>query len=70
MKLLLKRREGSTLYRKYDTPQTPLQRLLATNILGEDAKVRLLEISQALDPVQLLNQLVVLQNSLWKQAVL
>ncbi len=34
------------------------------------AKARLLEISQALDPVQLLNQLVVLQNSLWKQAVL
>jgi len=70
MKLLLKRREGSALYRKYDTAQTPLQRLLAANILGEEAKARLLEISQALDPVQLLNQLVVLQNSLWKQAVL
>ncbi len=70
MKLLLKRRDGSALYRKYDTAQTPLQRLLAANILGEEAKARLLEISQALDPVQLLNQLVVLQNSLWKQAVL
>lgn len=70
MKLLLKRRDGSALYRKYDTPQTPLQRLLATNILGEEAKARLLEISKALDPVQLLNQLVILQNSLWKQAVL
>ncbi len=70
MKLLLKRRESSALYRKYDTPQTPLQRLLAANILGEEAKARLLEISQALDPVQLLNQLVTLQNSLWKQAVL
>jgi hypothetical protein len=70
MKLLLKRGDGSDLYRKYDTPQTPLQRLLATNILGEEAKARLVEISKALDPVQLLNQLVILQNSLWKQAVL
>ncbi len=32
MKLLLKRRDGSALYRKYDTAPTPLQRLLAANI--------------------------------------
>jgi hypothetical protein len=54
MKLLLKRRDGSALYRKYDTAQTPLQRLLAANILGEEAKARLLEISEALDPIPLL----------------
>jgi hypothetical protein len=70
MKLSVKTRKGSSLYRKYDQAQTPFQRLGAAQILTAEAKNRLEEVARALDPVQLLAQLQTLQNALWKQALL
>jgi hypothetical protein len=69
LKLVVKRREGSQVYRRYDRAQTPCQRLLATDALEEAARVRLLAQAAALDPVQLLRQLQLLQEALWQHAV-
>jgi hypothetical protein len=70
MKLLTKERKGSTIKRKYSSAQTPLQRLLATQILTVEASRRLEEVAKALDPVRLLAQIQTLQDALWKQALL
>jgi len=69
LKLVLKRREGSQVYRRYDRAQTPCQRLLAADVLEEAARARLLAQAAALDPVQLLRQLQHLQEALWQHAV-
>jgi hypothetical protein len=69
LKLVLKRREGSQVYRRYDAAQTPFQRLLAADVLDEAARARLVALYEALDPVQLLQQLQHLQEALWRQAV-
>jgi len=69
LKLLLKRREGSQVYRRYDTAQTPFQRLRATDILDEAARARLVALYEALDPVHALRQLQRLQEALWQHAV-
>ncbi len=69
LKLVLKRREGSQVYRRYDAAQTPLQRLLAADVLDEASRARLVALSEALDPVQALRQLHLLQEALWRHAV-
>jgi len=69
LKLVLKRRDGSRVYRRYDTAQTPLQRLRAADVLAEDARVRLVALTEALDPVHLLRHLQRLQEALWRHAV-
>ncbi len=69
LKLVLKRRDGSRVYRRYETAQTPLQRLRAANILAEDARARLVALAEALDPVHVLRRLQRLQEALWRQAV-
>jgi hypothetical protein len=69
LKLVLKRREGSRVYRRYDTAQTPLQRLLATDALADAGRARLVALYEALDPVQVLRQLQRLQEALWQHAV-
>lgn len=69
MKLLSKRREGSKVHRKYDRAQTPLQRLLATTVLTAEVRTRLENLRQSLDPVRLLQQIQVLQDALWRQAI-
>jgi len=69
LKLQLKRREGSHVYRRYDAAQTPLQRLLATEVLDDASRARLHTLYDALDPVRLLRQLQTLQDALWRQAV-
>ncbi len=69
LKLLLKRREGSRVYRRYDTAQTPLQRLLAADILDEADRARLVALAEALDPVHVLRHLQRLQEALWGHAV-
>ena len=70
MKLLTKHRDGSKVQRKYDLAQTPLQRLLAASVLTAEARTRLQKVYQSLDPVRLLQQIVVLQDALWQMAVL
>jgi len=69
LKLQLKRREGSHVYRRYDTAQTPLQRLLAAGVLDDVSRERLHTFYEALDPVRLLRQLQTLQEALWRHAV-
>jgi len=69
LKLQLKHREGSHVYRRYDAAQTPLQRLLAAGVLDDAARERLGALSEALDPVRLLRQLQTLQDALWTHAV-
>ena len=41
LKRVLKRRDGSRVYRRYDTAQTPLRRLLTADVLDEGARARL-----------------------------
>jgi len=69
LKLVLKRREGSQVYRRYDIAQTPFQRLRAADVLDEAARARLVARYEALDPVQVLRQLQHLQEALWRHAV-
>jgi len=69
LKLVLKRREGSQVYRRYDAAQTPLQRLRAAAVLAEASRARLVALAEALDPVQALRQLHLLQEALWRHAV-
>jgi hypothetical protein len=69
VKLLVKRRDGSHIYRRYDRAQTPLQRLLASGVLDEASRERLTALYTALDPVRLLRQLQMLQEALWRHAV-
>lgn len=68
MKLQFKQREGSKVKRSYDTAQTPFQRLCAA--FDDEKFERMRVIYEALDPVRLLQQIVTLQNALWKHAVL
>ena len=69
MKLQTKQREGSKLRRTYDQAQTPMQRLLASGALPSKKQQELLEITEALDPLRLLQQLEHLQKALWRHAV-
>ncbi len=69
LKLVLKRREGSQVYRRYDAAQTPLQRLRAAAVLAEASRARLVALAEALDPVQALRHLHLLQEALWRHAV-
>ncbi len=69
LKLAHKRREGSQVSRRYDRAQTPCQRLLAAGLLDEAARARLVAQAAALDPVQLLRQLQIVQEALWQHAV-
>ena len=70
MKLQTKQREGSKLRRTYDQAQTPMQRLLASGVLPSTKQQELLRITQALDPLRLLQQLEHLQKALWRHAVM
>ncbi len=69
LKLVLKRRDGSRVYRRYDTAQTPLRRLLTADVLDEGARARLVALAEALDPVYMLRHLQRLQEALWRHAI-
>lgn len=69
LKLRVKRRDGSHVYREYDRAQTPLQRLLAADVLDAGARERLSALFVALDPVRLPRHLQLLQEALWRHAV-
>lgn len=70
MKLQTKQRDGSKVHRTYDQAQTPIQRLLASDILPPKKQQELLQIIEALDPLRLLQQLEHLQKALWQHAVI
>lgn len=52
-KLLSKRREGSKYVKKYETPQTPYARLMASEHVGEEPKSKLSTTHEKLDPFTL-----------------
>lgn len=53
MKLVEKQREGSKVRKKYDTPATPCDRLLACAKVSEETKSQLRATRAALDPMAL-----------------
>ena len=69
MKLQHKKRDGVRVSKKYDLAQTPCQRLLGAGILGERDLGRLRDVHGALDPVTLLQRLQILQDAMWKHAI-
>src|SRR5258708_10553435 len=69
MKLHTKQREGSKVHRTYDQAQTPMQRLLASDAVPPHKQQELLRVTQALDPLRLLQQLEQLQKALFQHAV-
>jgi hypothetical protein len=68
MKLHEKHRNGAKVQKIYYPAKTPFQRLRAA--LGNDATESLNAIYQALDPVELLRQIRIMQDALWKHAIL
>jgi Integrase core domain len=69
MKLQTKQREGSKVRRTYDQAQTPMQRLLASGAVAQPKQLELRRVTQALDPLRLLQQLEHLQKALWRHAI-
>jgi len=69
VKLVSKMRDGARTTRTYDQAQTPYQRLVASTMLSGEQQARLSTIFQTLDPVQLLRQMSVLQDALWRHAI-
>ncbi len=69
MKLVTKRRDGSKVSRTYDAAQTPFQRLLASGVLTDERRAYLEDLSESLDPVRLLEQITILQDALWRHAI-
>ena len=64
----MKHRDGDHVQRTYDPAKTPFQRVRnASLVTGTE---RLDEIYRVLDPVRLLKQIGILQDALWKHAVL
>lgn len=63
-KLAEKSREGARVTKRYHAPQTPCERLLAHDEIGPVMKTRLREVAEALDPLQLLEEIRVLQAHL------
>lgn len=68
LKLISKEREGSRVTKRYDRAQTPCQRLLASELIGDEAKSLLRAEYAQLDPVELLRQIEHLQGLLWRHA--
>jgi hypothetical protein len=56
-KLKSKTRQGAKVSKKYETPATPNERLLANGRVTEECKKQLRQTFSVLDPVQLLNQI-------------
>jgi hypothetical protein len=68
LKLLSKRREGSRVIKKYDTAQTPYQRVVADKTISADSCQALEKQFKRLDPVELLATIERLQDQLWRYA--
>lgn len=64
-----KSRDGSRVRRTYDQAQAPLQRLMASSVLDGAKQQGVERVTQALDPIRLLQQLEHLQQALWRPAV-
>lgn len=67
MKLISKKRDGAKVTKKYDKAQTPYKRLLNSNI-SHEAKAKMQEEYESLDPVNLLDRLKKCQDLFWRYA--
>ena len=67
-KLLSKRRVGSKVVKRYDTAQTPYQRVLAAKVLTPIQQETLTQQCQALDPIALARDIDHTLDVLWKLA--
>jgi hypothetical protein len=67
-KLLSKHRVGSKIRKRYDPPQTPAQRVLATDVLTAPQRHALEQQLQALDPIALARDIQQTLDVLWKLA--
>lgn len=65
MKLVEKTRVGSKLRKKYDTAQTPYQRVLASPHVDEDTKQQLCQLYLTLNPVALQRRIEANLKQLW-----
>lgn len=59
VKLIEKRRNGSKIIRVHDKPQTPYQRLIQSEHVDDNIKLRLAELFVTLNPVKLQQQMTV-----------
>jgi hypothetical protein len=62
-KLADKHREGAHVSKRYHPPQTPCERLLQSDSLSEPIKRKLREVENALDPLQLLEEVRDVESS-------
>jgi hypothetical protein len=67
-KLLSKQRLGSRVHKRYDAPQTPYQRLVATGVLTPSQHHLLETQRQALDPIALARDIDRTLDTLWRLA--
>jgi hypothetical protein len=63
-KLISKSRDGAKVAKKYDTPATPYERLLANDRVADEQKKYLRETFAGLDPVFLLNRIRATQHKI------
>lgn len=63
-KLAEKSREGAHVTKRYHAPQTPCERLLAHEATSDAVKAKLREVTDALDPLQLLEEIRAMQSHL------
>ena len=63
-KLAEKSREGAQVTKRYHAPQTPCERLLGHEATSDAVKAKLREVTDALDPLQLLEEIRTMQNHL------
>jgi hypothetical protein len=68
MKLVGKSRRGARVYRCYDTPRTPYQRLLEREDVAPEMKQQLQSTYKKLNPAALKRELTRLQNKLYRVA--
>ena len=61
-KLIGKERIGARVRKRYDTPQTPCSRLLASNDVAEASKHKLRAVLASLDPLRLLDEIRTMQE--------
>ena len=68
MKLATKTRRGARVYRRYDIPRTPFQRLLERTDVSQLTKHHLQLVFDRLNPAQLRRELTELQDRLYQLA--
>lgn len=63
-KLAEKHRQGAQVTKRYHPPQTPCERLLSDDAVSDAIKVKLREVGNTLDPLQLLEEVRAMQSHL------